>query len=282
MALKVNHQAGVVVIRCEEVIENRGLDEFSSVTQSAMSAPDFSELLIDLASVDQVSSYFLRAIAPVIKSLKAHGKKLYLLNVTQQTYDYIVEGGFSHAIEVVSSVQEVTSSDRNKPAKIDVSFLNPFINGTLKTLEVQCSIKATAKAPRLKIKDEPAVQFDIAAVIGITSPGFTGSIAICFPEKIFLVLMGNMLGETYTEITKDLEDGVAELLNIIFGQAKKELNENGHSIEKAIPTIIRGNGLSVKHLTPRPTILLPFETDKGNFHIEIATEVSESKMSLAS
>jgi chemotaxis protein CheX len=155
--------------------------------------------------------------------------------------------------------------------KIDVNFINPFIEGAVETLKVQCSFVATAGKPFLKGKG-PDITIDIAAVIGLTSAAFNGSVAICFPEKIFLGIMEKMLGEKQTTITKELEDGASELLNIIFGHAKKILNQKGYAIQKAIPTIIRGKDMAVTHLTPNPTIVMPFQTELGSFHIEVATQ----------
>lgn len=155
--------------------------------------------------------------------------------------------------------------------KVDVNFINPFIDGAIQTLKIQCSFAATAGKPFIKGKG-PDIKTDIAGVIGLTSAAFNGSVAICFPQIVFLTMMERMLGEKYTAITKELEDGASELLNIIFGQAKKVLNEKGYAIEKAIPTIVRGSGIAVRHMTPSPTIVLPFETDVGIFHIEVATQ----------
>jgi chemotaxis protein CheX len=86
-------------------------------------------------------------------------------------------------------------------------------------------------------------------------------------------MMERMLGEKYPEITQELEDGASELLNIIFGQAKKVLNERGYRIEKAIPTIIRGTDVAIRHHTASPTVVLPFDTDLGVFHIEVTTQL---------
>ncbi len=152
--------------------------------------------------------------------------------------------------------------------KIDVNFINPFIDGTIETLKVQCSIQTHAGKPYLK---GPKSEFkvDITAVIGLTSTAFRGSVAICFPERVFLNIMEKLLGEKQTAITSELEDGASELMNIIFGQAKKVLNEKNYAIDRAIPTVVRGSDLTVRHFTPSPTIVIPFESDAGNFHIEI-------------
>ncbi len=156
------------------------------------------------------------------------------------------------------------------PPSIDVEFINPFIDAALKTMEIQCSLQATAGKPFIKGRMAQE-RIDIAAVIALTSPVFSGSMAICFPKTVFLGLMTRMLGEPYSEITPEVEDGASEILNITFGQAKVILNEKGYGLEKAIPTIVVGENIAVKHMTRTATIVLPFESDLGRFYIEIAT-----------
>jgi len=155
--------------------------------------------------------------------------------------------------------------------KLDVEFVNPFIDATIQTLKIQCSLTATAGKPYLKPENDPS-KTDIAGIIGLSSAAFNGSIALCFPKSVFLAIMGAMLGERYLEISRELEDGAGELLNIIFGTAKTVLNKNGYAIDKALPTIIRGNSIVVRHVTKRPTITLPFTLESGTFRIEIAID----------
>ncbi|MGK5086379.1 chemotaxis protein CheX [Bdellovibrionota bacterium FG-2] len=158
-------------------------------------------------------------------------------------------------------------------SQLDVKFFKPFVDGTIHTLKIQCSLEAKHDKPFVKgQKEQPP--FEIAGVIGLTSQAFTGSITICFPEKVYLTMMSNMLGETFTAITKDLQDGAAELLNIIFGQAKSVLNQQGYTIQKAIPTVVRGTNLTTTQLGGGPVIVLPFLTSVGEFHIEICTEAA--------
>ena len=154
---------------------------------------------------------------------------------------------------------------------LDPQFFKPFIQGTLSTLKIQCFLEATPEKPFFKDKQEQ-VSIEIAGVIGLTSSAFNGTIALCFPAAVFLVIMSNMLGEKFGEITRDLEDGAAEMLNMIFGQAKVTLNEQGHNIEKAIPTVVRGVGIQIHNLAKAQTLVLPFKTSAGPFYVEICTE----------
>jgi len=57
-----------------------------------------------------------------------------------------------------------------------------------------------------------------------------------------------MFGEKYEKIPEGLQDGAGELMNIIFGYAKKILNEKGYVIEMAITPWALKNPFCLKHL----------------------------------
>jgi chemotaxis protein CheX len=152
-----------------------------------------------------------------------------------------------------------------------LKIIQPFIDGTLTTLQVQCHTPAQQMKSYIKGTKDP-FSSDIAGMIGITSAEFNGSICLCFPEATFLAVMGGMLGEKYDKITPDLEDGAGELMNIIFGYGKRVLNQEGYTLEKALPSVIRGSSLQVRHMKPGPAVVIPFQTESGLFYIEIAVQ----------
>lgn len=96
--------------------------------------------------------------------------------------------------------------------------------------------------------------------------------AVTFEKSCFVHVVGNMLGESYTEIDDEIKDAVGELCNQIFGLAKSELNDHGHDIQPALPTIIADGPHSIKHLVDRPCVSIQFETDHGRFTVEAALE----------
>jgi chemotaxis protein CheX len=155
--------------------------------------------------------------------------------------------------------------------KLNVNFINPFVEGTLNTLSIQCSFKAEAGKPFVKGKGAME-SIDIAAVVGLVSSAFRGSISISFPRVVFLDAMAGMLGERYEFITRELEDGAGEILNMIFGWAKRELEVKGYQIQKAIPSIIRGQSTSVGRATSADTLVIPFQSASGRFYMEITID----------
>ena len=167
--------------------------------------------------------------------------------------------------DVVASAKPVD----NRPP--DLSFVNAFIEATLKVLEVTTGHKPTKEGIHVRKKGEPA-KGDISALITMNSEKILGSMAISFEEKCFLNIISNMMGEEYTKIDPDNQTGASELCNQIFGLAKKALNEKGHQILPAIPTVILGMGHQITHSVNGPCLAVKFNTDKGSFTIEAVVQ----------
>ncbi len=148
------------------------------------------------------------------------------------------------------------------------NLIQSFQEGTVETLRIQCNCEIKS-LPYYIREDQSEMSADVAGVIGMTSSQFVGAIAITFSKATYLEVMGKMFGEEFQAITQDIEDGAGELLNIIFGHAKAKLNNNGHDIERAIPSVVQGETFEMQNLTPTPSIVMPFQTEKGTFEIEI-------------
>jgi chemotaxis protein CheX len=218
----------------------------------------------------EVSYKGFKTLCQIGLSHKKPKFQIYILSKLKTTLSLVRKEGMDNILKPISSIAEVSSKVQKQVSKLDVTFVNPFIEGAVKTLSIQCQVTVTIDKPVLKTNSLKLPQIDILGIIGITSKAFSGNIVICFPQKVFLFIMSQMLGETYTEITKDLEDGAGEILNMIFGHAKTVLNENGHSFERAIPAIMRAPNISVTHLNERDAIILPFKCDGGDFYMEIS------------
>lgn len=154
-------------------------------------------------------------------------------------------------------------------SSLDPTFLNPFLNGTLEALRVTCNLEVRAGKPFLKGKEQQP-DYQLAAVLGITSSSFSGTITLLFTDKVYMGVVSGWLGENITVLSKDHLDGVAELLNIIYGSAKVVWNEQGRSIERAIPSVLTGNPIQTR--ATGPVLVIPFVTALGEFHVEICSE----------
>ena len=64
---------------------------------------------------------------------------------------------------------------------MNVAFINPFIESTLRSLEMMASI--TAEKIGLSVKEDLITTYDISAIIGITGDT-SGSIILSFPASV--------------------------------------------------------------------------------------------------
>ena len=198
-------------------------------------------------------------------------------NISMQLKSQLLSDGVIRLFNFQTSGPETPPKPPVNRKKIQVEFIQPFVNSTVEMLRVQANTEAKSLKPYLKNAEAPS-DFDIVGLITLTSNVFEGSIALCFKKEVFLKICENLLDETFTEIKEEVEDAAGEILNIIFGMAKAELNDKqGYQIEKAIPTVMRGENLQVKQ-TVGPTIILPFSSSVGEFQIEIELGDSRGEM----
>jgi chemotaxis protein CheX len=149
---------------------------------------------------------------------------------------------------------------------MDVKFINPFLDGTLEVLEKMAFIKPVAGKPYVKADDTACG--DVSGIIGMTGDA-VGSLALSFSEECIIYITNNMLGENHTEMNKEVLDTAGELTNIISGAARKLMEKDDLKVFAAIPTIVYGKSHMVRHIIAGPSIVLPFQTEKGTFVIDV-------------
>lgn len=149
---------------------------------------------------------------------------------------------------------------------MDVKFINPFINGTIEVMEKMAHTKPVPGKPYAKQTEKACG--DISGIIGMTGDA-TGSLAISFSEQCILSLISKMLGEQYTEMDRAVFDAVGELTNMISGSSRKEMEKQNLKVFAAIPTIIFGRQHTIYHVIKGPSIVIPFQTEAGQFVIDV-------------
>jgi len=174
--------------------------------------------------------------------------------------------------DLVSKVIELSTVDhRKKKFKLDVDFINPFIDSSLKTLNGLCGL-TNIEAQKPGLLTDELLAIDISGTLAISSPYFKGSIAISFNDEVYKKVISKMLEENIAEVSLSNQDGAAEIINIIFGQTKAILNQQGYNLARAIPSVLRGKGHKIYQDTSIPVILVPFTSSFGNFWIQICVK----------
>jgi CheY-specific phosphatase CheX len=148
---------------------------------------------------------------------------------------------------------------------------------TQKTFSTQIGLNLTTGEPRLW-REEQATDVAVIGKMDIDSPLFHGSIGIAFSAPVFLALYEKMFGESHSEISPELQDAAAEFMNIIYGTTKSELNQRpGYNLQPILPSVLCGEALQNRHAPPRSVVLIPFQSEVGPFHLEVALHRNHGK-----
>jgi len=150
---------------------------------------------------------------------------------------------------------------------MDVKLINPFLVAAMHVLKTMAQVDAKPGRPFLK-KDDLAIG-DVSAIIGITGAA-KGSMALIFTEQCIKDIASNLLGEPFTELNHEVRDAVGELTNMICGDARRRLAEDGFILQAGIPTIVGGKGHTITHIASGPCLAVPFTTSQGSFMVEVA------------
>lgn len=150
---------------------------------------------------------------------------------------------------------------------MDVRLINPFLLAAIHVIKTMTNVEPKPGKPFVK-KDRLPLG-DVSAVIGIAGDA-RGSMALSFTESCIKAIVQNLLQMEVTRIDEEVEDAVGELTNMICGDARGRLNEDGFSLQASIPTVIVGKDHRIRHINDGPHLAIPFETPYGGFTVEVA------------
>lgn len=147
-----------------------------------------------------------------------------------------------------------------------VIFINPFLESTINVMSTMASINPVPGKPF--IKNDKVACGDVSGIIGLTGTA-RGSMAISFSTATILKIVSNMIGERHNTINSSICDAVGELTNMVSGDARKRLENQGFLINASIPTVVCGEGHIINHVLGGPSIIIPFSTEEGSFFVDV-------------
>ena len=150
-------------------------------------------------------------------------------------------------------------------------YIQPFIKVCKSVFRDFVSQELEAKIPYFIKKDVPN-EWDISAVIGLTGEA-RGAVVISMKQDLAIKLTTILTGTEHKGLDADVVDAVGELVNIIAGNVKQELEEAFRLII-SLPTIIRGKEHSIKWPDSQTrAICIPFVTSASeSFSLSVALE----------
>lgn len=149
-------------------------------------------------------------------------------------------------------------------ATLKVEFVNPFIASTALVFETMLATKVIRGKIYLHQPDH--THEGITGVIGLTGDA-TGAVAITVSYETAKSACERFLGTPPDSVNDDVIDCVGELVNMIAGNAKSEMEDYKLSI--SLPSIVHGRDYVTEFPKEVTRICVPFSSEIGNILIQV-------------
>ncbi len=159
-----------------------------------------------------------------------------------------------------------------KKFQLDVHFINPFIDACLETIKNTAELVTVNPDSPLLLKPKENLDIDISGILEVESPYFEGSVAISFSDDVYKKILSKITFEDVKNIDASNQDGIAELLNIIFGKTKSATREKGFQMERAAPSVMRGHQHRIYQNSKIPVLIIPIISEIGKFYVQICVK----------
>lgn len=175
----------------------------------------------------------------------------------------------SKLVETVRPMLKVVTDTKRSVKTIDGKMVRPFVDAVTLTLKSMGQVREITPEATYVLKEGEKLGVDISGSISIVSTSFKGTVYVSFPKATLLKVLNNMLGVNQTNITPDIENASGELTNIIYGNTKRVLSEQGYEFQTTLPSVVRGADHQVTSNGQYPVIVTPIKTELGKMFIQI-------------
>lgn len=144
-------------------------------------------------------------------------------------------------------------------------FINPFISSAVNLFRGYMGISVTPGKPH--IQEDPYELEGVSAIIGLAGDT-TGALVLSFTRETAISMVSHLEGKKYHALSSEILDGVGEMVNIIAGNAKKDLLD--FRIHISLPGIVTGKSYHINWPQGVPVIAIPFQSELGPFTINVS------------
>jgi len=148
-----------------------------------------------------------------------------------------------------------------------VEYINPFVTATQNVFKVMMETDIIAGRPYLFDPLTGSHSYDISGIIGLSGET-TGAVVLSFTKLCALKVVSTFSGMETKIFDQTVVDAIGELINIIAGNAKKDLKDFKLTI--SLPSVVTGHSHRLNWPTGVPVIMIPFNSPMGEFSIGVS------------
>ena len=142
--------------------------------------------------------------------------------------------------------------------------INPFLASTLEVFSTMLGSTLSRGEPSLSVNFQP--QHEVSGIIGLSGKA-SGTVVISLDRGMAIAVTERMLGECPASINGDVIDAVGEIVNMIAGRAKSDLQELEMTL--SLPTVITGKNHVIQFGSSARTICIPYACEWGQLSLEV-------------
>lgn len=156
---------------------------------------------------------------------------------------------------------------------MNVMFLNPFVEAVSEVLMTEARVSTTRG--KLTLQKSALTTDDITVLISLVG-NVQGVVFYGMPLGTGLALVSCIMDQEFAELDSLAQSGVAELGNVITGQASSRLAQAGYACTISPPTLILGRGVAISTLD-FSRIVVPMACGLGELVVHLAVRESPPK-----
>lgn len=164
------------------------------------------------------------------------------------------------------TVAEAARAVADAPDRPRLELVGPFVEAAARVLSQECG-EAASRGELHRLRS-PQTSRDVSALIAITG-GVAGLVIYSMSNDTACALASRMIGDTVTELDPMAQSAIAELANMITGQAGIGLERNGFPSDMSPPLLLLGKGSTIATLN-LTRLVVPLLVSFGEITIDIA------------
>lgn len=230
--------------------------------------------VLDFNATNQWPDSFIKAVQDFAQKIKQKGGQLVSLNMSEALFRKVKAAGAEAAFNRVINLSEDLPGKKKKPSEAETRRLlfRYLAQGAFKAVDV--ALHSTVSCDEnysAKPDDVPYAKFDVISVIEVNNDFLKADFRLLCSLQVLDKLCRAMHGED-AEVDQDLLESMAlELLNMIYGHAKSNLNDKeAFRLPAAIPKLVRRPDFHRLKRSSTPDItVMPVVTPMGSFYVEV-------------
>lgn len=156
---------------------------------------------------------------------------------------------------------------------LKAGLVNPFLESAYKFLQNEINMEVTRG--QLRLESSKATSGEVNVALGVAGEA-EGIVLYSMSEKTAKAIAAALLDEPVPVFNELAESSIAEMGNIITGQAASGLEEHGYTCKLTPPTIIAGKGVMISTVDIQ-RLVIPIELPVGFIEISVALRYYNKK-----